>query len=291
MSQPSGKPVDAAIIHLQENRIKEMLEDPLGYETEDAAGVPVFVKSKSFGFFQAWKLAPATLIPKVFIFTRSRNVLVELLWHRQWREPSYRFIDNRPPQGWQNEGLLALADLMARQSLLELKEECEYGDWEKAFFPGLSFNNLVSPDNEELQKTLAGRSADYDFLIAYGKRGKRGLRDNLFVITRVAHAWDNFYVPLRYFTDEAALSFVKEIIGYEADLSAYRKVIRGTDGGLQLKPPSPAVVTRWIADHKGTKTGGQVVLSLQHAKKAGLDLSRIKEDFGRDFPLKRIVIQ
>ena len=297
MSQLSAKPVDPTIL-LQENRIKEMLENPTGYETEGAAGSPLYVKSKLFAFFQAWELAPETLIPKQFVFTRLRNVLIELLWHRQWREPYHRFIDNTPPKGWQNEGLLALANLIAGESMSKLgstisgtEEVCKYGDWEKAFIPGLFFSSLILHDNQELRRLIAARSTDFDFLIAYGKKGKRDAPVNLYVHNKVAHAWDNLYIPLRYFSDEAAWSFTKETIGYDASLAAYRKVIRGKDGGLGLRPHPPAVVTTWLEADKVDKTGGSVVISRRSAAVAGLDLQRIKADLKTHFPLRRIRVQ
>jgi len=99
----------------------------------------------------------------------------------------------------------------------------------------------------------------------------------------LAAGWDADRIPVRYFTDEAALSWLNQTLKHPENqrfsLDVYRDDIRGKRKGLDLTPTAhrPQVVKVW----------GLSVVSVQSsaAKKHGIDLSALEKPlpYGSEF--------
>lgn len=97
------------------------------------------------------------------------------------------------------------------------------------------------------------------FAAAWAKAVQNRLgNERLLTMFTLALHWDTFRIPLRYFTDTAALAFLRVALfrlpSVHLQLDTYRKDIRGNrgdasgKGGLHLKAPSgDHVVVRWSA--------------------------------------------
>ena len=154
-------------------------------------------------------------------------------------------------------------------------EGCYYDAWEKGFHLALlQFGELNSAHS--IFKTLLaefGTNLDDDFTERYRKAARKKFRDRIHHLSCYAKAWDLFYVPLRFFTDEAARDFMEDRHGYTAnDLGNFRSLFRkgGSSkkgrGLAGLHPHQPAIIQGWEA------CAGRISLSRNAAARHGLDL-------------------
>jgi hypothetical protein len=110
--------------------------------------------------------------------------------------------------------------------------------------------------DELVKKTVGAHAADLDFLDRYRAQAAKGPRPKLLALRSFAWGWDNFLVPLRYFTRKAAFEFSEEYLSVAGDQKTFERLFYGggrpekkRERGLKLSDSKskPPIIRSWSA--------------------------------------------
>lgn len=127
---------------------------------------------------------------------------------------------------------------------------CSFQDWHQGFTLALLHFGAATIDDKFVQETVRAYPADIAFFKRYMKVAEHGSRSLLSILCRFARDWDTFVIPLRYFTQAAALNFVAERYHHFEDSARFRTVFfKGGNSkqcpGLKLTRAKPSIVHMW----------------------------------------------
>lgn len=116
----------------------------------------------------------------------------------------------------------------------------------------------------------------------------QALKGNLWYenLETVAMAWDTLQIPLRYFSDSAALALLNAVFPRlgrpQLEIDTYRKDIRGNRRGLGLNAPTPErTIVKWL--HREPST---LRVNAQNARRVGFKLDQLEGDEFVGFKLR-----
>jgi hypothetical protein len=242
----------------------------------------------SAGFINEWRKTPDVLSTEELAVRAASYLFFEQNRATSWQSESYLYF----PKRYRYYGLESLSDLfgvvvrrylrvkprvaferscfvLPNGTCSESEKVCSFADWEKAFWLAAFDFGLVKhgdPESDQDLNTLLqryGLKSGDTFLRDLAKLKDRANRwKNREFLNRFAMAWDIWIVPLRFFTDEAAMDFAREYLGLSGkDIANYRKLIRRGGAtrqeGLQLVSEKPPIVIRWAPSIMFSKAGAE----------------------------------
>jgi len=268
LGEGKSRPLSEESVGIEAN-LRSMFDEPARVNFR-WKGRSVSAESWAGQFVLAWSLKQDMFLPSDFVRELSRYFYQELKYWTEWQTGGIA-VDGP----YKLEGLTALADFFSKEtedniqslSLAELEDRpdyipddtdlrdgCRFADWNKGFHLALLQFGELNSTNSIFEGLLGefGTDLDDDFTERYRKLARKVFRERIHDLKCYAKAWDQFYVPVRFFTDQAALDFMQDRHNYKADdLGNFRNVFRR--GGSEkkgrglggLRPHKPAIITSW----------------------------------------------
>jgi hypothetical protein len=240
----------------------------------------VLIDSPETRFFDEWeRLAPA-IITEREVRDFSQQLYARLTYYKEWFQRlaqgeigDFTLCRSLPHENYFCEGLKALSYLFADETydtikfrrveeFPQLKEyprtafklgdtACTFRDWRQGFVLAQVRFGEITADHPAAKQTLAEYSSDPDFTERFTREVRRNSRPMLKTLRRFAKDWDVFVLPLRFFTGEAALGFIRDQYRYQSrDIKRFRTVfLKGGNQkqsrGLKLTSAKPSIVHAW----------------------------------------------
>lgn len=252
-----------------EGTIRELVDHPIQIEFPWDGKV---IKAETWAghYIARWETTPELTPPANFVRQLSGYFYGELKYWTEWDVDNFTVVGN-----YKFEGLLALSRFFSDETAdnirgfqirdleelpdcipedTEYAEACRFEEWVKGFHLALLQFGELDHGHSIFKGLMAEFGTDLkdDFNARHRKVAEKKFRERIYHLKRYALAWDRFPVPLRYFTDEAALEFMQERYNYAAnDLDTFRKVFRKGGSkrlgrGLEgLQSHNPPIVNRW----------------------------------------------
>ena len=257
------------------------------YQDEELTGF----SSPETRFFDQWERWPDAVMPESVVRVFTKRHYARHAYLAEWfpRLPAGQVPDcalcqspSWPAREYYTDGLGALAELFADETYDAINFRpvedfvdvihkygypantfkpgdivCSFRDWRKGVVLAMLRFGKISQDALSVKEALSEYSSDLDFIERYVKEAHRvGSRLNLPTFHQFAKAWDVAILPLRFFTCEAALGFVREWYAYGSnDLKRFRTIFYNGGGnqtqllkhgrGLKLTRAQPAIIDKW----------------------------------------------